>query len=125
MGFSQPRGDSISVANAPFNIEEREPALEVPLWKQPENVALAMDAGKVLAGALVVLYILFGILKPVLRTLAEASAHAPAAAAGLPEMIGEQGVADHTKRLQQARQLAKSDPKVVANVVKTWVAADE
>jgi flagellar M-ring protein FliF len=124
MGFSQQRGDSISVANAAFSVEEREPAVEVPLWKQPENIALAMDAGKVLAAVVVILYILLGILKPVLRALAEAPALAPAQAA-LPETVGEQAGADHVKRLQQARQLAKSDPKVVANVVKTWVAADE
>jgi flagellar M-ring protein FliF len=127
MGFSKERGDSISVANAAFSVEEREPAPEVPLWKQPENVALAMEAGKVLAAALVVLYILFGLLRPMLRALAEAAARAePPGTALLPGAeAAEPVLADHAARLQQARTLAKSDPKVVANVVKTWVAADE
>jgi flagellar M-ring protein FliF len=123
MGFSQERGDTISIANVPFSVVEPEPVLEVPAWKQPENVALAMDAGKALLALMVILYILRGILGPVLRTMAEAPHQQTAL---LAEEVGEvPGAGDHVKRLQQARQLAKSDPKVVANVVKTWVATDE
>ena len=122
MGYSQDRGDSISVANAPFSIEEHEPVPEVPLWKEPENIALALDAGRILLGVLVVAYILLGLVRPLLRSLAEAPRYEPAPEA-LPHAEGAGG--EHTQRLASARQLAKADPKVVANVVKTWVSADE
>ncbi|MBK8064503.1 MAG: flagellar M-ring protein FliF [Betaproteobacteria bacterium] len=131
MGYSQTRGDTLNVANAPFSAEEREVLPEVPLWQQPENIAMAKDLGKgLLAGALI-LYLLFGVIRPLVRNLSTPpqleTVDAPLALAeGEPQPeSAPMSAADSANRLLAAKQLAKSDPKVVANVVKSWVSADE
>jgi flagellar M-ring protein FliF len=124
MGFNKERGDSINVVNASFSGNEQEPAPEVAIWQQPENLAYAREAGKMLLIGAVFLYLLFGVLRPLVRNI---SAPAPALEPqlqALPSETGEQ-MASHTQRIAAARQIAKSDPRVVANVVKTWVAGNE
>ena len=126
MGFTQARGDTLNVANAPFSVVELEPAPEVPMWQQPENVALARDVGKGLLVGAVLLYILFGVIRPLVRTLSTAPRLQPANMASLPSPSEEDAPAVvQADRLTAAKQLAKSDPKMVANVVKSWVGADE
>jgi flagellar M-ring protein FliF len=126
MGFTQARGDTLNVANAAFSVEELEAAPEVPMWQQPENVALARDIGKGLLIGALFLYILFGVIRPLVRTLATAPRMEPANMAALPDAAEESTPAlVQADRLTAAKQLAKSDPKMVANVVKSWVAADE
>ena len=123
MGYSKERGDSINVVNAPFSVSEPEAAPEPALWQQPENLEFAREAVRMLAVAAVFLYLLFGVLRPLVRNI---SAPAPALAEleALPADSGETA-ASHTQRIAAARQLAKSDPRVVANVVKTWVSSNE
>ena len=77
MGFSKERGDSLNVVNAAFNEPEREVVPELPLWKQPDNIAMAKDAGRYLLFAALIGYLVFGLLRPALRKAAE---NAPAAA---------------------------------------------
>jgi flagellar M-ring protein FliF len=123
MGFSKERGDSVNVVNVAFNEPEKEPpAAELPVWKQPENVAMAKDAARYVAFALLIAYLVFGVLRPALRKASEradiAAAEAlaaPAAAAALP------GPGGGDEALQRARLVAQQDPRVVANVVKSWV----
>jgi flagellar M-ring protein FliF len=125
MGFSKERGDSLNVVNTAFNEPEREPApAELPLWKQPDNVALAKDAGRYLLFAALVGYLVFGVLRPTLKRAAE---NAPALAEPLPvqgQHIPAGGAADSDDPLARARRIAREDPKVVANVVKSWVSKD-
>jgi flagellar M-ring protein FliF len=126
MGYTQARGDTLNVANAPFSVDEFEAAPEVPMWQQPENVALARDLGKGLLIGALFLYILFGVIRPLVRTLATAPRLAPASTASLASPAEEEHPAlMQADRLTAAKQLAKSDPKMVANVVKSWVGADE
>lgn len=122
MGFDEKRGDRLTVANVPFN-ETLETAPELPLWQQPENIALAKDVGKGLAAAALILYILFGLLRPAVKQL---SAPPPvpmevadgAAAAALP---GPQDYeTQRTARLDTMKSLARQDPKLVANMVRDW-----
>jgi flagellar M-ring protein FliF len=125
MGFNPSRGDTLNVANAAFAVDKAPPAEEAPLWKDPALVATAKDMGKSLAVAAVVLYLLLGLLRPLLRNLAAAGAAPPAldqvdgaAQAQLPGGPREDPVL-------AVRALARQDPKRVANVVKTWVSANE
>ena len=77
MGYDQQRGDTLNVVNSPFAGAEKEVIPEVPLWKQPDNIQLAKDIGKYLIAIAVLLYLFFGVLKPMLRKLsAEADARA-------------------------------------------------
>lgn len=122
IGFSQQRGDTLNVLNAAFNVEAAEPLPEAALWEQPDNVAFAKEVGKQLLALALALYVVLGVLRPMIRQLSAAPTE-PEASAALPDL--GQGPALQAERLQAARQLARQDPKVVANVVKSWVAGNE
>ena len=127
MGFTQARGDSLNLVNAAFSVEQPEATVELPIWQQPENVAIARDLGKALVIGIVALYLLFGVIRPLVRTLATPVQMAPAYAPALSDGTVEESapVLGQTERLSSARQLAKNDPRMVANVVKSWVSGDE
>jgi flagellar M-ring protein FliF len=130
VGFSKERGDTLNVVNSAFNAPLRIAAPELPLWKQPEVLALANDVGKHLVIALVAIALALGVLRPLLKRLAQP---APIAIAGPPdEGPSELSEANRTlalgnldQNVQTAKQIALQDPKVVANVVKGWMAGDE
>jgi len=123
MGYSKERGDSVNVVNAAFNQPIVEAPVELPLWKQPDNIALAKEIGRYALFALVIAYLFFGVVRPMLRQAAERVAAMPMPALAAPEpMAPAPGGPDP---LQRARQLARDDPKIVANVVKGWVSRDE
>ena len=128
MGYSKDRGDSLNVVNAAFNEPEREPpAAELPLWKQPDNIAIAKDAGRYLLFAGLIGYLVFGVLRPTLKRAAEnvPALPEPAAAVAGQHIPAGAGSAAGDDPLARARRIAREDPKVVANVVKTWVNRDE
>jgi flagellar M-ring protein FliF len=140
MGYNQQRGDTLNVVNSPFAGTEKELIPDVPLWKQPENIQLAKDIGKYLIAIAVLLYLFFRVLKPMLGKLsADADARAALPAPDADDVVhlshmsadGElmelttHGVLGYQQNLEIAKQLAKQDPKVVANVVKTWVNGNE
>ncbi|MES2000537.1 MAG: flagellar basal-body MS-ring/collar protein FliF [Pseudomonadota bacterium] len=140
MGYNQQRGDTLNVVNSPFAGTEKELIPDVPLWKQPENIQFAKDVGKYLIAIAVLLYLFFRVLKPMLGKLsADADARAALPAPDADDVVhlshmsadGElmdlttHGVLGYQQNLEIAKQLAKQDPKVVANVVKTWVNGNE
>ena len=127
MGYSKERGDSLNVVNAAFSEPERAPpAAELPMWKQPDNIAMAKDAGRYLLFAVLIGYLVFGVLRPMLRRAADnvpALPEPPLAVAG--QHIPAGGTGADGDPLSRARRIAREDPKVVANVVKSWVSRDE
>lgn len=140
VGFSAQRGDSVNVINVSFQAPaELEPLPESPLWEQP----WMKDMLKWLLGGMAVLLLLFGVLRPVLRSLAQSGAeHMQPQLAGLPGLEGLPEMAEdrvsltgekagrlaapdeYEEQLNMARQMAMQDPKRVAQVVKNWVASD-
>lgn len=121
-GYDQARGDSINVANSPFALVETETLPETPLWKNPVIIAWALAALKYLAAIGIVAYLYFGVLKPFLSSLIERATAEPE----VPEAPVEiQQITDSTspyeQKLQVARELARNDPKMVANVIQQWV----
>jgi flagellar M-ring protein FliF len=138
VGFSQDRGDSLNVVNVPFNVDEKivEP-VELPLWKQPENISLAKEIGKGLALVIGLLVLVFGLIRPVLRSIDMRRAQIPsmadagAAMLAAPSAIftsgrqaAQQSAANSAAQLAEVRQLAKQEPGTVANVVRAWVNKD-
>ena len=122
MGFSSERGDTVNVANAPFTTPEKEVLEETPLWKQPGTLALAKDIGRYLLAIGVLIYLVFGVLKPMIRKAAAAASAPPQhAALGAPQG----GPLPYEQSLDQARQLARDEPQRVAAVVKQWVGGNE
>lgn len=130
MGYNQQRGDTLNVVNSPFAIPEVEAIPETPMWKQPGNIQLAKDSGKYLLMGVALLLLYLRMLKPMLKKLSEPAAlPAPGQAGGHPQLAGANGEMlalangnrTHQDNLTRAQQLAKDDPRVVANIVKTWV----
>jgi flagellar M-ring protein FliF len=124
MGFSAQRGDSLNVVNAAFSQPQFAPAPPLPLWKQPDTIALAKEAGKAVLFLALTMIVVFGVVRPALKSIGEppkvAALPAPPAASALPAGRGDNSASP----LDQVRQLARNDPAGVANVVKSWVAAD-
>ncbi len=125
IGFDEKRGDSLSVANTAFSIDEATPATEIPIWKRPETLIIAKEMGKSLLVGGLALYLLFGIIRPFFRQLASRPQVEPRGLTSQELVTAADGSAAalvHIDSLGSARQLARKDPKLVANVVKTWVA---
>ncbi|WP_430009334.1 flagellar basal-body MS-ring/collar protein FliF [Methylophaga lonarensis] len=136
VGFNVARGDSLNVVNAPFMETEIEPLPSVPIWQQ----AWAWDIAKQVLGAMVVLFLIFGVLRPAFRDLNKAPAGqrtaegdqdsltaqvAAAAGAGGDEIAKlTTGSETMEKQLDNVRSLVQQDPALVAQVVKNWTASD-
>jgi flagellar M-ring protein FliF len=144
MGFNKDRGDSINIVNSPFAIPEKEKAEDIPLWKQPDMIQLAKEIGKYLIMALLLAYLFFSFLKPTLdKIMGRDKATLAAEEAARKELEEEEKrieeeedaivnltsqesqektqVTTYESNMEMARQLAANDPKIVANVIKTWV----
>lgn len=117
IGFNKERGDSLNVVNAAFPQSEREALPELPLWKQPETIGMAKEVGKNLVIGLLALYLLLGVVKPMLNKLATYKPPPPPPASEVHVLQRSQS----TDRLGEARLIAQQDPRVVANVVRGWV----
>jgi flagellar M-ring protein FliF len=122
MAFDKERGDTVSVANSAFNIPEKEILPEVPLWKQPDVIETAKMIGKNLLIAAILLFVVLRVLRPMLKTFAAATSaqrelqQLPQEAAGGPPQLQS-----FEQNVDRAKQIARQDPKAVANVVKEWV----
>jgi flagellar M-ring protein FliF len=128
IGFSKDRGDSINVVNAAFTPPTIEVLPDVPMWKQPEAIDTAKDAGRYLVLAGVAAFLVLGVLRPLMRQLLTP----PPAAEEREEPAQTLDAAGNTVpqltapgSLDRARAMAKQDPRIVANVVRNWVNKDE
>ena len=128
VGFDEARGDNVSVVNEGFHEENAELTPEaVPLWQRP----MVQDITRLALGALVLLAIALGVLRPMIRnltahTLASATAGTGAGAAAAPGELSSAGTGGaptlaYEQQIVQAKTLVAQDPKRVAQVVKTWV----
>ncbi|WP_433851605.1 flagellar basal-body MS-ring/collar protein FliF [Stenotrophomonas nitritireducens] len=144
VGFDAARGDTVSVMNAPF-VRDTTPVEQPKWWEIPQ----VRDGLRLVLGAIVVLALLFGVLRPALRQIAgppkalagpdqdplSADVHLVEDADGLPGLANDQlqlgGAAPlalpldaYEERLRMAREAVRADSKRVAQVVKGWVAND-
>jgi flagellar M-ring protein FliF len=123
IGFNGTRGDTLNVANAAFATQEPAAAAETPAWKDPATIATVKEVGKSLAIAAVVLYLLLGVLRPLMRNLAAAGT--PSASLEMIEGAERPALPGGEDPVQAVRALARQDPKRVASVVKSWVSTGE
>lgn len=129
VGFNQERGDTLNVANAPFTPVEAEAIPDIPLWKNPEIIALAKEIGKYLLLAAIAFFLWTRLLKPVFTGLANAQksvARMPAPATGpsdgsAAEELPETDLKRFDSKIELARETVRKDPKMVASIVKGWV----
>lgn len=146
MGYNKDRGDALTVVNTPFAVEAAEKLPEVPLWKNPEAIEYAKDALRFLAGIIVLMLVYKKAMKPMIEKLMAPPAPPQL---GLDEgdgtvvrLSGENGVdglplkagqEDKMRKLnaevvnqnlEVAKQLAKDNPRIVANVVSSWTSGN-
>ncbi len=137
VGFSQTRGDTLNVVNVPFSVDEKITEAEVPLWKQPENISLAKEVGKGLALLAGLLVLVFGVIRPAMRSVGNSQAQIPPMgdasgnALSAPDAVympGQPGTqlsaTNSAAQLMEVRRLVKTNPATVANVVRAWVNQD-
>jgi flagellar M-ring protein FliF len=126
VGFNQERGDSVSVVNAAF-MSEPAPAPDqlesTPIWEKP----VVHDFARLGAGIIILLILTLFVLRPLIRNLsspkqAAAQLQAPPAVAGAPAAAPAMA---YEQQVAQARSMVGKDPARVAQVVKTWVQANE
>ncbi len=148
VGFSAARGDSVNVLNSAF-IEKSDDFLIIdePFWQKPWFLSLA----KQLVGLLIIVALLVGLLRPVLKSLATAGSRtkeeekakelAALQSSGLDSF---EGLSDETvtltggealalpspeesyeQQLNAIKGLVAEDPGRVAQVIKRWVNEDE
>ena len=132
IGFSKERGDSLNVVNTPFTQDESKP-VELALWQQPENIALAKEVGKHVAIVILGVLTIFMVIRPALKTIPAAmtASVAGAGAAGkgntaggssnalLNETVGG-AVALPPPSVPEMQRMVRENPAAVAEVVRTW-----
>ena len=122
MGFNEKRGDSLNVVNVPFSQLELPPAEATPVWQQPEAIALGKEVGKAVLFLMLTLIVVFGVVRPALKAISsQPVVVSPDAQSPAIESSPSQRAESPSSRLDQMRQIARSDPATVANVVKAWV----
>ncbi|MBB3101843.1 flagellar basal-body MS-ring/collar protein FliF [Azomonas macrocytogenes] len=141
VGYDASRGDSVSVINTSFAPEVAEADLDIPFYTQP----WFWDIVKQVLGALFLLGLVFGVLRPVLKNLAgekpELATASPASDEldeeldDLPgdrvSLSGPQAILlpgpteGYDAQLKAIKSLVAEDPGRVAMVVKEWINANE
>ena len=121
MGFSEKRGDSLNVVNAPFSQIEILPVEPTPVWQQPTAIALGKEVGKAVLFLMLTLIVVFGVVRPALKAIGSQPALLAAEASPPAIVAGPAPKELPAAQLDQMRQIARSDPATVANVVKAWV----
>jgi len=144
IGFNKARGDSLNIVNAPFVVPAAAEALpEIAIWEQ----AWVWDIAKQGLGGLLVLFLVFGVIRPAFKDMnkvpvVEGGANAGAAPGG---MASQQALAAGTgaaggggddiakittgsesmeAQMENVRSLVQQDPALVAQVVKNWTASE-
>ena len=125
IGFSAERGDSVNLMNTPF-LQEARLASDLPVWQQPETLALVRSIAWPVGLVLAALILMFGVVRPVLKARKKKEEAArldllEAEEVERPALLAPGEPTPEQLRLEQARALAKQNPIAVANIIKTWV----
>ncbi len=144
VGYNAQRGDSVNLINAAFADPEAIPELpELPVWEQPWVIEYAKAGGALL----VLLALIFGVLRPLIRNLSAPPAAAAGEAMALPgggSMAGGEGMSEdklslsgpsenavelprpgaYEENIKLVQDVVKDDPKLVAQVVRNWIAQE-
>jgi flagellar M-ring protein FliF len=144
MGYSQARGDTLNVTNAPFDGVDKPDEQAPEWWKDPANLPLLKDIARYVFIALVLAFLWFRfvrpLLKPAIKKFDEAVAIPPEPEPEVPEPDPEpdpdeearvqreaeeiQKVQVYKSNLEMAKDMAQKDPRIVANVIKEWLGTE-
>lgn len=131
MGFNKERGDTVSVANAAFTPVERDET-SLPVWKDPEMLALLKEVFKYAAIAGILAYLILKIIRPMLQTMMQPppAPHGGKTLGGNVNIIDDEAEDTRTaedifgQKLGEIRDMAQQDPQAVANIIKNWTNAN-
>ena len=133
LGFNKDRGDTVSVANAPFSVIDKNDS-GIPLWKDPEILSLVKELLKYAAIAAIVAYLMLKVIMPLVKAMMQPpSPTRPThnTLGGNVNIVSDDAenkppTAAETleRKLEQARDLAQQDPKIVANIIKDWTGSN-
>jgi len=136
MGYNKDRGDTLNVVNSAFAGPDSI-AEPIPIWKRPDDmIELAKEYGKWLLYLIAAVWFYRTFVRPMINKLKKSIDPTPE-----HEHVGEEGDEDaivdlstqhevepmgnavrtYQDNLDAAKELARQDPKVVANIVKAWV----
>ncbi|EKS7792399.1 flagellar M-ring protein FliF [Edwardsiella piscicida] len=131
MGFSQSRGDTLSVVNTPFNSVEDNGG-ELPFWQKQSFIDLLTTLGRYLLVALVAWLLWRKLVKPML-TKQQRAAAPPLSVQPAKQPSNEE--LQQRRKLQQrstaeaqterVREMAEQDPRVVALVIRQWMSTEQ
>lgn len=145
VGYNEQRGDTINVTNTSFTDAAKEEAPSLPIYQDPEMIALAKEIARWLVLLLIALIVYKKIIKPLVRTVAppppkEVESDEEEVLAGepginaegeqvegfdndLPPEVLELELAkmSYEKKLARAREVAAKDPRMVAQLIKEWM----
>ena len=138
VGYSEARGDTLNVANSIFAEAPEEVLPELPLWKDPEIIAIAKEALRYLIVVAVLAFVAFGVIRPLMKQVMPppvTEEDEDEGAAADEEAEGEDGKEDaevtlspeaaaqqsFEEKLARARKLAQDNPKMIANLLKEWI----
>lgn len=127
MGYSKSRGDSLNLVNSQFN--DGPPA--VPMWRDPEMIALFKTILAWLVGGVLALWLYRKIRRsvgdylypPVDPEVAEAERIEAQREA--QDLARAKETDRYQDNLERARTMANKDPRAVAMVLRTWMTKDE
>lgn len=130
VGFSALRGDSVNVINVPFTKVEFETLPEEAFYEK----AWVWNIVKQVLGGIAVLFVIFGVLKPVMKNLATSPPVIKTISEDGEELDDDQlslsgqekqkrlaKIASYEENLMLAKTLATQEPKRVVQVVKNWM----
>ncbi len=135
VGYNQDRGDTVNVVNAAFT-EVKTEEVSMPVWKDPETLAMAKELLKNLLVFGLAFYLVFGVLRPLLRDLVRPAEVVTPEGTALPlgteaaegVLPAEQELAPakptYEDRLKEVREFAKQNPKLTADIIKQWMAQE-
>lgn len=124
IGLDTKRGDSLNVMNTGFvKPDPIQPVPEERFWQKEIFWSIIKQS----TGALFILAIIFGALRPMLKTLANNKNMEHLGRQKAMEDVGYDGkislkeATDYEAQLSLLRQVVSKEPQRVAHVVKTWV----
>ncbi|MFW6346147.1 MAG: flagellar basal-body MS-ring/collar protein FliF [Halomonas sp.] len=144
LGFSEARGDEIALVNSPFAVEEREEETLEEWWQRPEVQQLGLTLGRYLLIGLAILLLYLLILRPFIKRATAPHAAPQQPASGVAARVGDDDERDEAREeeeddttydkprrrrkasayeqnLNDLREMAEEDPRMVAMIVRGWM----
>ena len=121
IGLDTDRRDSVSVINIPFNDVDLG-GEDLAFYKDPEFVSLAKDIGLWLLLALIVLYLIIGVIRPAVKQLTAPPPPQPEFDPLMPRAESSEDTGKPaTEPLVDVKQFAAEKPQIVADVIRRWM----